>query len=490
MLKNILFVFSFVITACTITVSSQTFQQVQKLTVESENNRNTAKSIGISGNYVFFSAGEDNNGEVHVYRKDGASDWKSSQIITSPSNMVFDFGARIKVNDSLLIIGCSHKLHIDSIFGEIGQPAFYSYILSKSGLWTFSQEVVFSDGNKPSSLLVSSFELADSNMIFTLYPSEKSSQLSGKHNYDVVAYKINAQNQLSLDTVFIGTNVGPKYYGYAVGVGVSNEDLVIFSRIDWTEILTARNLEVQFFRRDSNQNWQLYQTEIMQQSDATEEYSHHRPVTVTDSVVYIGRSSRTFHDGYIDVYEKQSSGQWNLKNSFSNNNVGGFNSWYGTQIEVDDSILLTGFTGEGIYVYNTNNIGSKTDVVIPPYKEAQGVTQDEIDFAVSGNYIVFGLPNGRYGGATFIFSKGGVRGRVFNDINKDCQEIALAIGIEGAVGVVTPGNNVVQTNSEGEWYVEGLKPGSYTVIFDTNSNLSSSCNVQQNFIISSNDIVT
>ncbi len=58
-------------------------------------------------------------------------------------------------------------------------------------------------------------------------------------------------------------------------------------------------------------------------------------------------------------------------------------------------------------------------------------------------------------------------GRVFNDINTNCQEDSLEPGISNLPVIIEPGSYVAFTNQLGIWYVDNLPAGTYSFTVDT-----------------------
>jgi uncharacterized repeat protein (TIGR01451 family) len=81
-----------------------------------------------------------------------------------------------------------------------------------------------------------------------------------------------------------------------------------------------------------------------------------------------------------------------------------------------------------------------------------------------------------------VFKLKGVYGWVFNDINQNCTQEEIGV-VHGITGIVQPGGIVVQTNSNGVWFIDSLSAGSYSITFDTTGNWQPTCPNQINFAV-------
>jgi uncharacterized repeat protein (TIGR01451 family) len=81
------------------------------------------------------------------------------------------------------------------------------------------------------------------------------------------------------------------------------------------------------------------------------------------------------------------------------------------------------------------------------------------------------------------FSQKGVIGYVYNDINKDCSRQNSEIGLSGRRAIITPGDIVVQTSRAGNWYIDSLPAGNYTIQIDTLGQWDLTCPLQQAFTV-------
>jgi len=90
--------------------------------------------------------------------------------------------------------------------------------------------------------------------------------------------------------------------------------------------------------------------------------------------------------------------------------------------------------------------------------------------------------NGIDAGHVRIYKLQGVQGLVYNDLNQNCIQEEIGV-VEGVLGVIQPGNIVVETDVLGIWKVDSLLAGSYTITFDTTGSWLSSCPNPLNFTV-------
>ncbi len=109
------------------------------------------------------------------------------------------------------------------------------------------------------------------------------------------------------------------------------------------------------------------------------------------------------------------------------------------------------------------------------------------------NYVAIGAPqnnvNGTNSGHGRIFGLKGVSGSVFSDYNSNCVLDLNEVQLDGINLTVNPGNIVVTTNNSGQWYIDSLPQGNYTITVDTTGLIwVPTCQILQNFnVINSND---
>jgi uncharacterized repeat protein (TIGR01451 family) len=85
----------------------------------------------------------------------------------------------------------------------------------------------------------------------------------------------------------------------------------------------------------------------------------------------------------------------------------------------------------------------------------------------------------------------GCSGRIFNDLNGNCQPNNLEYGINGIEVLIEPGNIVTQTNSMGVWFLDSLPDGNYIATADTtNINWIANCTETQYFVVDNSSIIS
>jgi len=97
--------------------------------------------------------------------------------------------------------------------------------------------------------------------------------------------------------------------------------------------------------------------------------------------------------------------------------------------------------------------------------------------------------NGLDAGHVRIYKLRGIYGYIFNDINQNCL-IDLEPSIANRLAIIQPGNIVVETDSNGVWFLDSLASGNYTITIDTSGNWVTSCSATQAFTVTNPDILT
>lgn len=87
------------------------------------------------------------------------------------------------------------------------------------------------------------------------------------------------------------------------------------------------------------------------------------------------------------------------------------------------------------------------------------------------------------------FDEPNIIGRVYLDINSNCEKENNEIGVDGINLILNPGNRIVNTNNSGFWFVDSLETGNYSITVDTtNLNWNPTCPPIQSFTISNSNV--
>lgn len=74
-------------------------------------------------------------------------------------------------------------------------------------------------------------------------------------------------------------------------------------------------------------------------------------------------------------------------------------------------------------------------------------------------------------------------GQVYQDLNQNCVQDSNEIGLSNRILIINPGNIVTTTNHKGEWSINNLAIGNYTVTIDSSGTWASSCFTTQTFSV-------
>jgi hypothetical protein len=117
------------------------------------------------------------------------------------------------------------------------------------------------------------------------------------------------------------------------------------------------------------------------------------------------------------------------------------------------------------------------------------VAGDHAGWSVSmpdANTCAIGSPgndgNGADAGHVRVYKLKGVQGAVYNDMNQNCIPDESGI-VAGILGIIQPGDIIVQTGSGGTWYLDSLPTGNYTITYDTTGNWIATCPNPMSFTI-------
>ena len=115
-----------------------------------------------------------------------------------------------------------------------------------------------------------------------------------------------------------------------------------------------------------------------------------------------------------------------------------------------------------------------------------------VSISPDGLVIAIGAPNnngnGTGAGHVKVYSLSGVYANIYNDFNQNCMRDNNEFGVvDGVKGVITPGDIIVETNEKGQWYIDSLPSGTYTITYDTSGSWQSNCPNPHTFSITNPD---
>ena len=209
--------------------------------------------------------------------------------------------------------------------------------------------------------------------------------------------------------------------------------------------------------------------------------------------------------------------------------VGGNLSCIGNTITIDTlgNVYTSGsFSGSsdfdpGIGVHELNSVGivGATDIFISKldssgnfiWAKRMGGTMNDFGSAIYLNSSGTVYLTGNFGGTAdfnpgpglncltsngysdiFIIKllQNGITGFVYNDINHNCVRDSNELGLNNRLITIFPGDYITQTNESGDWVVDSLPVGNYTIRVDTSGNWQATCPVVQTFIVTNPNEIT
>lgn len=88
------------------------------------------------------------------------------------------------------------------------------------------------------------------------------------------------------------------------------------------------------------------------------------------------------------------------------------------------------------------------------------------------------------------YMQSSVAGKIYNDINQNCNRDNYEPGLSGKLALVNPGNILVTTNNIGVWKIDSLPPGSYSITYDVPQSWQTTCPITQYFTVTNTNITT
>jgi uncharacterized repeat protein (TIGR01451 family) len=74
-----------------------------------------------------------------------------------------------------------------------------------------------------------------------------------------------------------------------------------------------------------------------------------------------------------------------------------------------------------------------------------------------------------------LYKLRGLHGSIYNDLNSSCSHDSIELKLAGRLAIINPGGIIVQTDHNGNWYLDSLAAGTYTISADTSGNWTSTC---------------
>jgi uncharacterized repeat protein (TIGR01451 family) len=254
------------------------------------------------------------------------------------------------------------------------------------------------------------------------------------------------------------------------------------------------------FEKSQNGDWQEIQKIVAPDRGNTDNFGI--SVAISDEVVVVGSylddkdefgNTNISNAGSAYIYEKNTSNIWSFSKKLISTTASP-NDHFGWSVAVSGNQVLVGSHQNNgsafLYYKRSNNLWELTKNIYP-YKTYNN-TSFGYSVALSGNYILIGSykdytdevgENQRNeAGATYYFCNKGVVGKIFKDINENCQIDENENGIIDRTVILNPGNISLKTG-HGYWYIDSLPSGTYTITADTTGKWKRTCPLTQTFTI-------
>lgn len=286
---------------------------------------------------------------------------------------------------------------------------------------------------------------------------------------------------------------------------LNNETLVVSSKKENKE----KELHVY---SNNNDNW-TYQGGIPTLLDSA---GFGSDVVLQDSFLYVGCSLRDtlgLNDcGSVLLYKKDKNHQFHFVKEFvSPKPTEG--SGFGWNIEVnDDYVVISELEGaldinhynyepnSGVaHVYRRHHDGTieliesiTANDVIENDRFGYSITLNHNEIIISSSNKYNSLGEGPIDGARALYSfliTEKIYGKLFFDLDGDCQQESGETGVKGRVIKINPGEQFATTKSSGVFFVENLKEGEYEIEIDTSGFWRRSCEGTIKFTVDSNNSI-
>ena len=179
-------------------------------------------------------------------------------------------------------------------------------------------------------------------------------------------------------------------------------------------------------------------------------------------------------------------------------NIGGSNQSLGSSVSIsnDGNTIVAGDpTFEYVEIHNWNGNTWVQEGMNINGESIDDDTGSSVSLSGDGSTLAIGSPSSNqsylYAGQVRIFTRFGVSGSTYLEVNQNCQKDAQENNLSNQRLVINPGNITIQTTTRGYWGIDSLPAGTYTISPDTtSSNNYQPCTPSYTFTVVHPDSIT
>lgn len=389
-------------------------------------------TVAIEGNVVVVGAKADDDmgnssGSVYIFEKIGNFWIETAKLLPLDGNAQNFFGASVAISGGKIIIGAPSD-------SDLSYEAGSAYVFENNGVsWVQTAKLLASNGSirKHFGSSVSIFN----DKIIVGAPGD--SFLTTNYGSAYI-FEYNGSSWEERENLAATDNVHNNHFGYSVSI---NDTFAVVGASGDTGI--GLNTGATYIYVDNGNSYNET-NKLFAQDGSQSDYFGVSVFINAENKIIVGESYGNSNKGAAYIFEND-GGNWN---------------------ETKKLLSSNGLTGDS---YGCNVVISEKFIIVGAYAN---------DFM------------GDQKGSSYIFNLKGVTGSVYNDLSLNCVKETSELGVFSKA-LIQPGHFIVETNSNGNWYLDSLPEGDYTLTIDTtNTNWTSTCPIIQSFTIVNVDSLT
>ena len=481
-------------------------------------------SVAISGDYAIVGAWQENEdasgantlisaGAAYIF-KNNAGTWGQVQKIVAADRGGGDyFGTSVAISGDYAIVGARDEDEDVSGANTLTSAGAAYIFKNNAGTWSQVQKVVAAD-RATGDYFGSSVAISGDYAIVGAYGEDENASGANILTEAGSAYifKNNAGTWSQVQKIVASDRATSDYFGSSVAI---SGDYAIVGA--WSENEDASGINIlteagsAYIFKNNAGTWSQVQKIVATDRGAGDRFGS--SVAISGDYAIVGAhiededasgANTLLGAGSVYIF-KNNAGAWAQVQKIVASDRGA-NDRFGSSVAISDDYAIVGAFVEdedasgantlsaagAAYIFK-NNAGTWNQV--QKIVAADRGVNDQFGWsvAISGDYAIVGafyededasgantLSNA---GATYIF-RSAIYGATYQDFNQNCSRDALDVGLANRTLMLNPGNIVLQTDNYGNWYLDSLAIGTYSITADTSSpNWQLTCPVTQSFTV-------
>lgn len=424
---------------------------------DGKKNDQFGNNVSISGKYAIVSCLEK---KVYIFERDSFGVWKEKQII-SPSEDIENnnFGVSVSIYGDYAVIGAEGSIYsYNPVYGIPGKA--FIYIRNSLGLWVKNQILIVTDS-------IVNFDFGTSVSIFEnklIVGAVYNDDFNNPENEGIgSAYIFEKQNNdiwTQVKKLETSKDILENYFGCSVDIK-GNYAIVGARKSDFDENGNAKIYNgsgaAYIFKRNYSGNWEEMQKIVAGDRNDDAFKSFGESVSIFDNYAVIGcpyihsATAEEIDNTDDQIYFPEKGAAYIFKLDSIKNN------WTEEQKIIPSDRDKSSYFGNSVSIYGD-------DILVGAFM-SDNISEDGTNISQSGS--------------AYFFTKKGVRGLIYNDLNQNCIKDENELGIAHRRIIINPGEIIVETNSNGYWYLDTLPNGEFTITPDFSGKWKSKCEIPQ-----------